>query len=44
MIEVAELEWYYERKLMCLVNRIGMIDVYQVSIHGGLAKTYRPRE
>jgi competence protein ComEC len=34
MIDLADLEWFYERKLMCPVNRIGTVDVFQVSIHG----------
>ncbi|HYW42383.1 MAG TPA: MBL fold metallo-hydrolase [Bryobacteraceae bacterium] len=34
MLDLADLEWFYDRKLMCPVNRIGTVDVYQVSIHG----------
>lgn len=34
MLDMADLEWFYDRKLMCPANRIGTVDVYQVSIHG----------
>lgn len=34
MIDLADLEWAYDRKLMCPNNPIGSVDVYQVSIHG----------
>jgi len=34
MLDMADLEWYYDRKLMCPNNPIGTVDVYQVSIHG----------
>jgi beta-lactamase superfamily II metal-dependent hydrolase len=34
MLDMADLEWFYDRKLMCPVNPIGDVDVYQVSIHG----------
>ncbi len=34
MLDLADLEWFYERKLMCPVNPFGAVDVYQVSIHG----------
>jgi beta-lactamase superfamily II metal-dependent hydrolase len=34
MLDLADLEWYYDRKLMCPNNPIGTVDVYQVSIHG----------
>ena len=34
MLDMADLEWFYERKLMCPNNPIGTVDVYQVSIHG----------
>ena len=34
MLDMADLEWFYDRKLMCPNNPIGTVDVYQVSIHG----------
>jgi hypothetical protein len=34
MIDLADLEWFYERKLACPVNLIGTVDVFQVTIHG----------
>lgn len=34
MLDTADLEWFYDRKLMCPNNPIGTVDVYQVSIHG----------
>lgn len=34
MLDLADLEWAYDHKLMCPDNRIGAVDVYQVSIHG----------
>jgi competence protein ComEC len=34
MLDLADLEWFYDRKLMCPANPIGTVDVYQVSIHG----------
>ena len=34
MLDLADLESFYDRKLMCPVNRIGAVDVYQVSVHG----------
>jgi competence protein ComEC len=34
MLDMADLEWFYDRKLMCPNNLIGTVDVYQVSIHG----------
>jgi beta-lactamase superfamily II metal-dependent hydrolase len=34
MLDMADLEWFYDRKLMCPNNPIGDVDVYQVSIHG----------
>jgi competence protein ComEC len=34
MLDMADLEWSYDRKLMCPNNPIGTVDVYQVSIHG----------
>ena len=34
MLDMADLEWTYDRRLMCPTNRIGTVDVYQVSIHG----------
>jgi beta-lactamase superfamily II metal-dependent hydrolase len=34
MLDMADLEWAYDRKLMCPFNPIGDVDVYQVSIHG----------
>jgi hypothetical protein len=34
MLDLADLEWYYDRQLMCPNNLIGTVDVYQVSIHG----------
>jgi beta-lactamase superfamily II metal-dependent hydrolase len=34
MLDMADLEWFYDRKLMCPLNPIGTVDVYQVSIHG----------
>jgi competence protein ComEC len=34
MLDMADLEWAYDRKLMCPSNPIGTVDVYQVSIHG----------
>ena len=34
MLDMADLEWFYDRKLMCPDNPIGTVDVYQVSIHG----------
>ncbi len=34
MLDMADLEWFYDRKLMCPNNPIGAVDVYQVSIHG----------
>jgi competence protein ComEC len=34
MLDMADLEWFYDRKLMCPNNSIGTVDVYQVSIHG----------
>src|SRR5580658_7992696 len=34
MLDLADLEWYYDRKLMCPNNPSGSVDVYQVSIHG----------
>src|SRR5215475_8031885 len=34
MLDMADLEWAYDRKLMCPNNPIGTVDVYQVSIHG----------
>ena len=34
MLDMSDLEWFYDRKLMCPVNPIGDVDVYQVSIHG----------
>jgi beta-lactamase superfamily II metal-dependent hydrolase len=34
MLDMADLEWFYDRKLMCPANPIGTVDVYQVSIHG----------
>jgi hypothetical protein len=34
MLDLADLEWFYDRKLMCPNNPIGTVDVYQVSIHG----------
>ncbi len=34
MLDLADLEWAYDHKLMCPNNPIGTVDVYQVSIHG----------
>ncbi len=34
MLDMADLECFYDRKLMCPNNPIGTVDVYQVSIHG----------
>jgi beta-lactamase superfamily II metal-dependent hydrolase len=34
MLDLADFEWDYDRKLMCPNNPIGSVDVYQVSIHG----------
>jgi beta-lactamase superfamily II metal-dependent hydrolase len=34
MLDLADFEWDYDYKLMCPMNRIGSVDVYQVSIHG----------
>jgi competence protein ComEC len=34
MLDLADFEWDYDRKLMCPNNPIGDVDVYQVSIHG----------
>jgi len=34
MLDMADLEWAYDHKLMCPNNPIGTVDVYQVSIHG----------
>jgi len=34
MLDMADLEWFFDRKLMCPDNPIGAVDVYQVSIHG----------
>lgn len=34
MLDLADFEWDYDRKLMCPNNPIGTVDVYQVSIHG----------
>jgi beta-lactamase superfamily II metal-dependent hydrolase len=34
MIDLADLECFYDRKLVCPVNKIGAVDVYQVSVHG----------
>jgi beta-lactamase superfamily II metal-dependent hydrolase len=34
MIDLADMEWAYDHKLMCPNNSIGTVDVYQVSIHG----------
>ena len=34
MLDLSDLEWAYDHKLMCPDNRIGTVDVYQVSIHG----------
>jgi len=34
MLDLADFEWDYDRKLMCPDNLIGSVDVYQVSIHG----------
>jgi competence protein ComEC len=34
MLDMADMEWFYDRKLMCPNNPIGTVDVYQVSIHG----------
>lgn len=34
MLDMADLEWAYDRKLMCPNNPIGTVDVFQVSIHG----------
>ena len=34
MLDLADLEWAYDHKLMCPANPIGRVDVYQVSIHG----------
>src|ERR1022692_3087043 len=31
MLDMADLEWFYDRKLMCPNNPIGTVDVYQVS-------------
>ena len=50
MLDTADLEWFYDRKLMCPNNPIGTVDVYQVSIHGqdkgvspALAQAVHPR-
>ena len=50
MLDMADLEWAYDRKLMCPNNPIGTVDVYQVSIHGqdkgvspALAQAIHPR-
>ncbi|MES1262537.1 MAG: MBL fold metallo-hydrolase [Acidobacteriota bacterium] len=34
MLDLADFEWDYDRKLMCPNNPVGRVDVYQVSIHG----------
>jgi hypothetical protein len=34
MLDLADFEWDYDRRLMCPDNLIGQVDVYQVSIHG----------
>jgi beta-lactamase superfamily II metal-dependent hydrolase len=34
MLDLADFEWDYDRKLMCPDNPIGSVDAYQVSIHG----------
>jgi competence protein ComEC len=34
MLDMADLEWAYDHKLMCPNNPVGSVDVYQVSIHG----------
>ena len=34
MLDLADLEWAYDHKLMCPSNPIGKVDVYQVSLHG----------
>jgi competence protein ComEC len=33
MLDMADLEWAYEMKLMCPNNPIGKVDVYMASVH-----------
>jgi beta-lactamase superfamily II metal-dependent hydrolase len=34
MLDLADLEAHYDYRLMCPVNPVGTVDVYQVSVHG----------
>ena len=34
MLDMADLEWFYDRKLMCPNNPIGTVDVFVTSNHG----------
>jgi hypothetical protein len=34
MLDLADLEAFYQYKLVCPNNLIGTVDVYQVSVHG----------